>query len=300
MRSIEALRPCYAGLDERLLERAWAGILERESAWSLVIEDADDHHRPLSLSLSVFVSDRFADRIESGLCPFLGSTVAERFLHRGDEPLSLERMRTAHHGEGLNLIVMHTIGLDVPAGESSTGIVAELRAEMSGQSMRGFRLKRCLREVHSPQAMASFMAGGWRLRTDYEHHFDAPAMAPSLERPFLLGLNRAEAEAREVGGARMAGMFHVHPLRLGLRRAHRELLLPALEGLTDLELSQRLSLSPSAVKKRWASIYEHIDGKIPGMPAAAHRSDHTRGQERRRHVLNYLREHPEEFRPLSD
>ena len=115
-----------------------------------------------------------------------------------------------------------------------------------------------------------------------------------------MGLNREEAEPCEAGGARMAAMFHTYPIRLELRRVHRELLAAALEGLTDLELSERLSLSPSAVKKRWASIYEHVEGKVPGMPPAALRADQTRGQERRRHVLNYVRIHPEEFRPLFD
>jgi len=137
-------------------------------------------------------------------------------------------------------------------------------------------------------------------RNDHREHFGSPAEAPSIERPFLIGVNRTEAEHVDFGGARMASMFHRYPIRLALRRVHRELLACALEGLTDSELSARLSLSPSAIKKRWASVYEHVEGLIPGLPPLADRTDKTRGAERRRHVLNYLREHPEEFRPLYD
>ena len=296
----EALRPWYAGLPEMPSKAVWAELLGRESVWSLVIEDADAESRPLSLSLFAFVSDRLADRVESAQCPGIGTSLIERFLSRGDEPLSLERVRAAHFGEGLNLLSLHTVGLDVPLGDASTGIVGELRAYLSFQAARGYRIKRCLREVYGPQAMASFLAGGWRLRSDYADYFGSSVPTPSLERPFLLGLNRDEAEPKEAGGAKMAAMFHMYPIRLELRRVHRELLTAALEGLTDLELSQRLSVSPSAVKKRWASIYEHVEGKVPGMPPSTLRTDQTRGLERRRHVLNYLRAHPEEFRPLYD
>lgn len=97
----------------------------------------------------------------------------------------------------------------------------------------------------------------------------------------------------------MAAMFYEYPPRLGLRGTHRELLAAALEGLTDEELSSRLSLSESAIKKRWSAVYEAVEGKIPGLSATP-RDGAKRGAERRRHLLNYLREHPEEFRPLVD
>ncbi len=299
LRARDALAPWY-GPNCPDVERFWEGALGREGVWSLVIENVEGPPRPVSLSLSVFVSDRFADRIELGRCPWIAGALATRFLARGDEPLTLDKIRAAHHGEGLNLLSVHTVALDVPPGNSSAGIVGDLRATLCHEAMRGFRIKRCLRDVFSPQALNSFQAGGWRLRSDYAAFFEDGAIKPALERPFLLGVNRVEAAVGEVGGARMSAMFNDYPQRLGLRRAHRELLEAALSGLTDAELSDRLSLSPSAVKKRWAAVYAHIEGKIPGMPAESVRGDKTRGAERRRHVLNYLREHPEEFRPLVD
>jgi len=56
------------------------------------------------------------------------------------------------------------------------------------------------------------------------------------------------------------------------------------------------------VKKRWHAIYERVadvDGELLppsiayGVPAA------SRGSERRRHLLNYLRQHLEEIRPYA-
>ncbi len=293
------LAPWY-GLSSEELAQAWPTLLDREGVWSLVIEDVSEAPRPVSLSLSVFVSDRLADRIEAGRCPRYGNEIVTRFLTRGDEPLSIERIRVAHHGSGLNLASMHTVGLDVELGHSSTGIVSELRARLCFEALRGYNIKRCLREVYSNQALNSYLAGGWKMRDDYSRFFGQSGEGPTLQRPFLLGVVREESDIADNGGARMAAMFHRYPIRLSLRRVHRELLGAALEGLTDSELSSRLSLSPSAIKKRWASVYERVEGLIPGLPPANERTDKTRGAERRRHVLNYLRDHPEEFRPLND
>jgi hypothetical protein len=235
----EHLAPWYR-LPHEDLATAWTGILGREGAWSLVIEEAELPHRPISLSLSVFVSDRMADRMEAGKCPRLGAHIVSRFLSKGDEPLSLERIRTAHRGEGLNLVSMHTLGFDVPMGGASTGIIGEMRARVCGEALQGYNIKRCLREAFSPQALSSFMSGGWRMRGDYRDFYGSPADVPSIERPFLIGVNRAEAESPDFGGARMASMFHRYPIRLSLRRVHRELLKAALDGLTDSELSAKL------------------------------------------------------------
>ncbi len=295
----EVLAPWYGpGVPD--LERAWAGMLAQEGVWSLVIEDVEGPRRAVSLSLSAFVSDRMADKLESGECPWIAGAIASRHLSRGDEPLSLDRIRAAHRGGGLNLVALHTVSPILPPGHASTGLVGDRRAAASGHSMQGYRLKRVLREVFSPQALGSFTAGGWRLRSDYRKHFEDEAEQPSIHRPFLMGLSRDEAANDHIGGARVASLFVDYPNRLALRRVHRELLTSALEGLTDKELADRLSLSPSAVKKRWAAVYTHVEGKIPGMPSDRGRVDRTRGAERRRHVLNYLREHPEEFRPLVD
>ena len=99
----------------------------------------------------------------------------------------------------------------------------------------------------------------------------------------------------------MAQMFVYRPPRLGLRRLHRELLQAAHEGLTDDEIAERFSISLSAVKKRWLAVYDHTDRRFPNLlPQDPLRSEKGRGIEKRRHLLNFLRHHPEELRSLED
>lgn len=59
-------------------------------------------------------------------------------------------------------------------------------------------------------------------------------------------------------------------------------------------------MSPWTVKKRWHEIYDRVAEVEPELlpPAIAEGPRaHSRGAERRRRLLNYLRQHPVELRP---
>jgi hypothetical protein len=73
-------------------------------------------------------------------------------------------------------------------------------------------------------------------------------------------------------------------------------------GETCEKLATSLSLSPWTVKKRWAVIYERVtdvDSELLPPPIACGARASSRGAERRRHLLNYLRQHLEELRPYE-
>jgi hypothetical protein len=73
-----------------------------------------------------------------------------------------------------------------------------------------------------------------------------------------------------------------------------------LTGKTCEKLAASLSVSPWTVKKRWHAIYDRVTDVDRELlpPSIAYVADaSSRGSERRRHLLNYLRQHPEEIRP---
>ena len=87
---------------------------------------------------------------------------------------------------------------------------------------------------------------------------------------------------------------------MSLRDTDQELLLAALEGLTDAELADVLGLKLPALKKRWASLFDRVGRVRPDLvPQSDHETAHTRGPQKRHRLLAYLREHPEELRPRS-
>ena len=72
-------------------------------------------------------------------------------------------------------------------------------------------------------------------------------------------------------------------------------------GETCETLATSLSLSPWTVKKRWRAIYERVADIDRDLlpPSIAYGPTSSRGAERRRQLLNYLRQHVEELRPFK-
>ena len=85
-------------------------------------------------------------------------------------------------------------------------------------------------------------------------------------------------------------------------RSEQRLLSAALRGGTDEELGNELCISLSAVKKAWRVIYNRVAACQPGLvPANSQSKEWTqdRGKQKKQRLLAYLREHPEELRPVS-
>jgi hypothetical protein len=122
--------------------------------------------------------------------------------------------------------------------------------------------------------------------------------------PHIVGVTREmELNRQSAWGASWVGaLFDYHPPKLGLSRGEQRLLLSALPGATDEHLAATLGISLPAVKKLWVSIYLRVDDHLPALIADSsrcHLQAIRRGKEKRRRLLEYLRNHPEELRPVS-
>lgn len=88
----------------------------------------------------------------------------------------------------------------------------------------------------------------------------------------------------------MAMLFGQYtPPRCGFSANEQLILMLALDGKTDEAIACALNASVATVKKRFRIIYEKF-----GLGG-----DGARGAETRRHLLNSVREHPEELRPYA-
>ena len=77
-------------------------------------------------------------------------------------------------------------------------------------------------------------------------------------------------------------------------------LLGAMLDCADDEVAESLSVSASTVQKRWRAVYERIRMvELDFSPSEGVSTPHTRGAAKRRHLLGYLRSHPEELRLVS-
>jgi len=258
--------------------------------------------RTVSFSAVAFVTDEFCSQALSKLSPYPGLELAREYLLRELPVLSHDQVAQANAGAGLNVIVCFE-------GWAYNGLSAEqvlaVRAKQSEAlrlGLSGYRIKEFLAYPIGEDALQWMLNAGARIRRHYSNYFrNGTVLRPvASQRPYLVGLTKEEALAHP--GSSLADLFIYTPPRFLFSRSQRVLLQHALRGETCETLAATLAVSRWTVKKRWNAIYERVadvDSELLPSPIADGLDASSRGTERRRHLLNYLRQHLEELRPYG-
>ena len=295
------LYPPYAKATRRMGEM-WRYLLSTGALQLFVVEDrAKSLGSPLvSFGGFVFVIDDFCAEARSTLPPYLSVELARRYPSQHWPILKRDRIARANSDGGLNVLMCFQGRVPGHFSPEQSLAVLEKHGEALHLALRGYRIKEFLAEPIGRKMSQWMFDAGARLRRDYSNYFrDNPLPEPgSSRRPFLVGLTREEALAHP--GANIASLFVYTPPRFHFSRSERVLLQHALIGKTCEQLAMSMSLSRWTVKKRWHAIYDRVadvdsDLLPPSIAYGAYAC--SRGAERRRHLLNYLRQHLEELRP---
>lgn len=288
----EALRPH--------VPRVWREWLADGRLLTCVVEDhADLGATPLlGLGATVFVTPEFAARARRSAEPYLRAELVRRWLDGRHDVLSAAEARTANARGELVLFFANDALSNRALSDEALHLVHEKWSE-SLYEFRSVRLREILWEVNSRKLQQWSAGCGLHLRRDWTEYWRERGGARDDDRrPYLVGLTREEAVAEH--GTHGSYLFlHVAP-RFGFTERQQELLRAALAGETDEELARTLHLSVPAVKKRWVAVYEQVSAAAPGWlekPGTA--SGSSRGAEKRRRLLHYLRQHPEELHPVN-
>ena len=288
----------YPAAARGVLAELWRILL---STGRLLLFLVEDRWRPrgariVSCCAAIFATDAFVAEARSTLRPFLGMRLAQHYLEGELSVLSASEIARANAAEGLNLVVCFE-GWDTNALPREEWLaVRERQCTAFHVALSGYHLKEFLANPLGQEAFEEMIDAGARLRRDYAEFFQPETPLPPLQ-PRLVGLTKAEAEAHP--GSHLAGLFVYTPPRFHFSRAEQRLLQHALTGETCDDLSNSLALSRWTVKKRWHAIYEKVAAADSELlpPLCDGQDPHGRGAERRRRLLNYLRQHPEELRP---
>jgi DNA-binding CsgD family transcriptional regulator len=115
--------------------------------------------------------------------------------------------------------------------------------------------------------------------------------------PVVVSMTRAAAR-EQLGNLTLHQLFlRFQAPRFGFDAVERRLIRLALQGESDETIARLLAVAPRTLKKRWARIYLAMERTI-GIHAGG--ANGHRGAEARRHVLHYLRRHPEELHPYCE
>ena len=282
----------------RRLPMLWGRLLDSEAKVFCVIEDLERPYpdRLEAFGLSVFVTDRFADDFCTDPQPYFPKFFYERGLAGEQIVLSSEQLREANAANGINIAVLH-FGLRRPdisdprtAEALKTGSAAFFFFHM------GYKVRVIINEVYSAGHRDYMNAGGFHLLRDF--HADSPSEfvnTPPDQYPYLFTLRREHVAPGAVNP--LSQMFESPAPRLGFSRVERQLLERALLNETDAQIAENAGVSTDAVKKTWANIYLRVAREAPFLFPGAVPSSGLRGQEKRRHLLEYARMHLEELRP---
>lgn len=284
----------------RQLVHLWGKFLAAEGRTFTVIEDLERPH-PESIEafgLSLFVSDRFFEEFCAAPRPYLPALCYERMLAGDDILLTEEQIRAANSAGGLSIV-----NLDFGLRNSDLSDTRTTQVLMAGSSAfyffhAGYRIRAIANEVYGAQPARYMESGGFRLARNYQR--ESPAAFEHLspeEYPYLFLLRREWMQPAVIHP--LSQLFSVPVPRIRFSRSERRVLEGALLNESDAQIASRIGVSLSGIKKTWQNIYARTERQIPSlMPAGEGPPERSRGLEKRRHLLDYLRLHLEELRPI--
>jgi hypothetical protein len=294
--SLESKR--YGELAEQL-PSAWKQCLRNGSLITAILEDVESGKPSLqAFGVSVFVTDEFLNSCKMPRMRWIGPELV-RCLVCGNSPvLGPKAIRDANSTGGLNLASWAAILC--PQNETNRNQVQIELMTAFMQEHCGFNLKEIISQQNERIMMEVVSNSGglfWDCAQERyvdAHNFDVEEV---LQRPFILG---ATPETARQHLSWTTTLFQYTPPRINPKPAEQKLLSAAIRGLKDEELSCELGVSLSFIKKTWSSIYNRAAEKLPELSLEiAAGSVPQRGKEKKQRVLAYLREHPEELRPIS-
>ena len=312
-RPLEAadLEPCLALAAEDYAEdpegcrrapQVWQRMLAAGMLNGMVLEDlaGAPGERLAAFGMSVFVSPEFMAEARRGRTPGPAALIARHLVAGGSPVLAPDAVRRANSGPGLNLIVLHYA--EAPTTPERLRSVRDKQVETFFYVHGGYRYAEMLVEHRSEHLRRFAIESGFRVRSEYGAYYRDHARPPG-ECPALLGITREETLPHP--GFHVARLFVYTPPRFYFKPREQDLLWHALLDRTDEEMAAALGVTVAAVKKRWVGLYDRAADIMPTLfpdsifPDAPEAGPSHRGQEKRRHLLRYLRLHPEELRPVE-
>lgn len=295
------LLPPWLALDAPTRARLpglWQQLLQHPGFNADVIEDvsAPPGQRVQAVGMAVVLDARWQQRLRHAPQPWLTRQLYAELLDGRTRPPSERELALANGSrgvdEGLSFMVLHyrQRNMDIHDPQAIAVISAAVTA---------------MRLAHAGHRVREIFQEAWESEHPYMHSIglvqrSAHNAATPHSLPELFALSRAEA-LRKLPGIHIREIFeHCTPI-FGFRGAEQRLLRRALFDEPDELIAVLLGISPHTLKKLWRSIYERVEDRFPSLlaEAAALGAEGVRGPEKRRTLMRYLRQHPEEIRPYA-
>jgi len=298
-----SLRPASRGdelTDPARALVAWQHLLASPAFHASVVERElpSERQRILGFGATVFVSRDFAEAEIGSPQPGLNSRILASI--GGSQPvvLSDRQLCLDNSGDGLHLVVLVSAWRPGLTPDAACDVRARLTANFL-EAHLGYHLKCLLMEAtNDVDVEQAASAQRFRLHSTFEQfHKRYPMNRWNRDRALFV-MTREDAMS---ASAVIAGiLFERRTPQLMLHPTDQQLIQVAQGGGTDAEIALALGVSVSAVKKRWLALFDRLSRIKPGLvPDESMESLTARGPQKKHKILAYLRDRPEELRPLN-
>ena len=295
------LLPPWLGIDEGLMSefrQLWLRLLDEPSMITGLMEDValapGSRIRGWGVTIILPIALVRALGLDSGPTANVASRVYAALLDGSFAPMTDREIGVANVRGELTMLILHFSQREHDINDPHVqSVIANandaFRAFHSGYNPRAIYYE------SSAQQEAVALAFGFSPHP-YADGERVEALSPEL-RPMLFALTREQAQA-QLPGTPARNCFEHQPPLFRFSTSQRCLLWLALFDDSDDALMRALEVSVHGLKKLWRGIYERVEDQAPDFFGdIASDSDGKRGPEKRRQVLAYVRQRPEELRP---
>ena len=222
------------------LRSAWRRLVGCEAMRAVVFEELNaDQIRLWGMGVGIFVHDDFIREIKTPPLLWFGPELAKRLMQGDSLALSDKEVRDRNSKGGLNLLVWEACNLREFVTRPD---VFHLHVTAFLELYRGYLCKEAITtQAESAGRLHWAMdAGGmlWNpVKGRYEKSLGRDVNEVFME-PHVVGSTPDVELSRP--GSWVGAIFDYHPPKLGFTRSEQRLLLSALPGRTDEELSEEL------------------------------------------------------------
>jgi hypothetical protein len=279
--------------------KAWQQLFKMSHATrSAVVEmHWKDRVEIVGFGFGSFVKKSFAEREVRNPRPGLNSRIVESIVNGNSVIATYTEVRDANTRSDLQQVILDTSWKNGPLATAQVNEVRILLGQAYQELFAGYRFARILTEI--VDELDSWHVRGlnsFRVVDRFENFRRAnPETELNPERLLLeVTLESMRADPHSVA----AGLFQHHvPPQFAFTRREQELLELALDGVDDWSIANSLFVTLPAIKRRWSAVFERVGSIRPEFCPLD--GEGTRGVEKRRRILTYVRNHPEELRPFD-
>jgi DNA-binding CsgD family transcriptional regulator len=290
-----ALLPHEMQMDPQLAQQLpalWTNLVDNDAIEARTITSVTvDGVQVDAFGASVFLRPGLFEELVSRPRPHLAESIYRAML-AGERPVLTGReIAKANSGAGVDVCVLHfcerPVDLNDPIGQQ---LLAMGHAAFRDAHL-GYNLRALMHQNFRPQHKVFLLASGMALF----HEFTANEAGNVDDASVIVGMTRERSLAEPVGSP-ISLLFRTELPRIYFTASERRVMRAALSGASDRDIAKQLGVSRDAIKGAWKNVFRRVDEGARKLSALdASREGGT--TQRRRQLLEYIRQHPEELRP---